>query len=618
MALASACGGGESSTSGTTEDESTSSTSVGASTMSPGTTGPGSTSSSEESGETSTSGSSGAEETSGSTTGGTAGAPTAEDDHYFASRDETLDVAADQGVLSNDSSPDGKAVSVSSYDARTAAGGSVAVQDDGSFSYQPPPAYWGPDAFSYVASYDTGETSVGNVEISVVAEAVSLSDIGNPAGGFIINGPMPEALTGFSVAGGHDANADGRDDLLLGATRLQNAEGVQVGGAYLVYGKDDNAAVDLALPGDGAVALEGTGVASQAGTAVRWLGDFDGNGRPDFIVGAPDDAGLLGRAYIIDPPLDHTSLEAAAHTTIEGAGDLDGVGRYLGEAGDLNGDGLTDALSYVRENLTTYGIFGDAVANDFAIDALGDRGFPITFGPFVTASVSGAGDLNDDGFDDLIIGDYDDGIAHVVYGEADPAPLSLAFLGDRGFTMSGMSTDGFAFGEVSGAGDFNGDGFLDLVIGSTAAFSGPAESAGVAYVVYGSDDPGDLVLTDLDGAGLRILGAVEDSFTGGSVDGVGDFNGDGFDDLVLSASGTGSAYVVYGRADGADIDLAELGAGGLLLERTVVDEDAGATVSTAGDVNNDGLADIIVGALGEDANGTDSGRAYVVFGFPTP
>ncbi len=263
-------------------------------------------------------------------------------------------------------------------------------------------------------------------------------------------------------------------------------------------------------------------------------------------------------------------------------------------------------------------------------------------------SVSGAGDVNGDGFADLIVGadGGDDGgenagEAYVVFGKAsNPRAIDLTNLaaGD-GFIIQGDAGGDRAGTSVSGAGDVNGDGFADLIVGASEGDDG-GNNAGAAYVVFGKasgfgsmDSTGRPVvdLTNLDvGDGLIIQGDARGDNAGVSVSGAGDVNGDGFADLIVGARNgddgdrnAGEAYVVFGKASGFGspmdgrrvIELDSLTpADGFIIQGDAEGDQAGVSVSGAGDVNGDGYADLIVGARQGDDGGSNAGEAYLVFG----
>jgi len=274
-------------------------------------------------------------------------------------------------------------------------------------------------------------------------------------------------------------------------------------------------------------------------------------------------------------------------------------------------------------------------AQDVDLGNLGDRGFRIEGidpGDNSGFSVSGAGDVNGDGFGDLIIGAPEvalgayfgnSGESYVVFGRADNTTLNLSNLGAGGFVIEGNRGGNLSGASVSGAGDVNGDGLADLIVGARGADPDGNNNAGSSYVVFGKSDSSPVDLLNLDTGGFRIDGIDAGDLSGASVAGAGDVNGDGLSDLIVGAPYryrgslglVGESYVIFGKANTSPVDLAQLGAGGFRIEGVNAGDSSGNSVSGAGDVNGDGLADLIVGARGADPVGTVSvGASYVVFG----
>lgn len=252
-------------------------------------------------------------------------------------------------------------------------------------------------------------------------------------------------------------------------------------------------------------------------------------------------------------------------------------------------------------------------------------------------SLSGTGDINGDGIADFIIGaqgtdnvGFSSGSAYVIYGRDGDysGDLDLRTLSpEDGFRIDATSMNELAGSSVSGAGDVNDDGFDDILIGATNSNYG-GNAAGAAYLVYGSATPFSPVvkLDTLDGTnGTRFDGPALDA-TVSSVSGIDDFNGDGFDDFIVGSKyaespDKGAAYIVYGGDDinfGAEAYIRRVGAEaelkGMKLVGKAEGDRAGEHVSAAGDINGDGLADVIIGASHSDADGENSGAAFVVFG----
>ncbi|MEO1994068.1 MAG: integrin alpha, partial [Planctomycetaceae bacterium] len=205
-----------------------------------------------------------------------------------------------------------------------------------------------------------------------------------------------------------------------------------------------------------------------------------------------------------------------------------------------------------------------------------------------------------------------------------PNPWQLDSLtGSDGFRMNGIAMVDFAGISVDGAGDVNGDGFDDAVVG---AFNGNS-GTGQAYLVFGQPsgfDPtmGLGALTGLDG--FAINGVSFGDKLGWSVSGGGDFDGDGLDDFIIGApeaNSNGSSYILYGANDGygGSVDLVNLGnvgnPDGFRMDGVAGGDEAGLSVSVGGDFNTDGFADLLIGARSADPGAIpDAGQSYAVFG----
>ena len=226
-------------------------------------------------------------------------------------------------------------------------------------------------------------------------------------------------------------------------------------------------------------------------------------------------------------------------------------------------------------------------------------------------SVSSAGDINGDGFDDIIIGapqffggsGTGNGAAFVVFGSSSgfSASLDLSTLdGTTGFRVNGVTANSRTGQIISSAGDINGDGLADLAIGAPSAASG-----GSTYVVFGKTSAfsATLDLSTLDGSTGFALNAVSGGDSLGVVEAPVDINGDGYDDLIVGAGGnagggggnSGSTYVVFGKSSGFSASLSTTsldGTTGFRLDG-VATQDSAARASGAGDVNGDGFEDIV-------------------------
>jgi hypothetical protein len=399
-------------------------------------------------------------------------------------------------------------------------------------------------------------------------------------------GNQTDSGYGITVSSAGDVNGDGYDDVIIGAPFYTNDQTYE-GATYIYHGSKDG------LSNTTNIMIEGNDADSRFGTSVCSASDMDRDGYDDVLVGAGD---YNGRGYVFIYSGSSTGVDTESdwYAACPKTSGLFGESAAL--AGDVNGDGAPDlivgAMMYTNdENIegaafVYYGSPGDWMVN-------GNKSYAE-----MGSAVSTAGDVNGDGYSDVIVGapGYDngkftEGMAFVYLGSQNGISKTPAWTAES-------NTANTFFGESVGtAGDINGDGYSDIIIGVSQVYSGQ----GTALIWHGSStglgDPGTLVNAD-----WKADGSQSNDYLGCSVSSAGDVNGDGFSDIIIGAKGyansdsnQGAALVWLGSASGlgdtgtfANADWkAEGSAGGVNL---------GSSVALAGDVNGDGYSDVIVGA----------------------
>jgi len=448
--------------------------------------------------------------------------------------------------------------------------------------------------------YDNGQTNEGRAYLyRGTATGLEL----NPA--WVSESNQADARYGVSVATCGDSNGDGYADVLVGAELYTNGA-TSEGRAYLYEGSS------LGLASTPAWTAESDQAGAQFGQVVATAGDVNGDGYSDAIVGAPNFDNTQfdeGRAYLY---LGSASGPSVNSGWIAGSTQSDAhFGFALAPAGDVNGDGYADVIvgCYFCDNGQTdegraFVYLGTAGGLSLTVGwAAESNAANANFG----YSVATAGDVNGDGYSDVIVG------APAQYDISNPPGRAMVYFGSPSgpsstpdFTYAGDPHDASV---VATAGDMNGDGYSDFLVGSEGSVGPPPSN--VSIFLGSSSLPAyrtTLSVSTWSGNFNSWLGTA------------GDVNGDGYSDIIVGSPRysnggpdpyQGAAYVFLGSASLQTLPLNWSIFGNQLKEYL------GMTVSTAGDVNGDGYADVIVGAPGYTALLVNQGRVFVYLGSPS-
>lgn len=520
---------------------------------------------------------------------------------------------------------------------------------------------------------------------------ITLANVGAQAGSYRFIGNTSSGDLGLSVSSAGDVDGDGLDDLLIGEPNGGNLASRE-GAVHLMTADDLAAAdaadgfidgiiqVDNIAAQPGSYSFTGENLNYEAGSAVTSLGDIDGDGLDDLAIGSEnaDDGGLRsGSIYIVassnlaaadgadgatDGEVDLGNVAAQSNSyEIQGAGPSQNTGNSIANVGDVDGDGLNDLLIgafLLDENGNNAGgayllstadlAAADAAdgAADGVIDLANVAGLGSSYqfigseaGELAGFSVSAAGDVDGDGRGDLLIGS-NSGVSYLVaiadLAAADAADgsvdgiIQLANVSDQENSYefeegTGIGNAGFS---VSSAGDVDGDGLDDLVIGA------PDGGGGGGYIINATD----LAAADDDGTGedgIINLGAL---FFDGVVEGTsgndlidGDYLGDpeldrvdnndnplgNNDDVIRAGAGNDTIVASYGDDDidggtGRDTYVsADLGTSYTFVGQGLVAQ-AGSRLSMIDDIDGDGLNDFAIASYNLFATQPDTVETFIV------
>ncbi|MGX5853393.1 FG-GAP-like repeat-containing protein [Dyadobacter jiangsuensis] len=465
---------------------------------------------------------------------------------------------------------------------------------------------------------DINKDGFSDIMVGVPYYDVSASNEGvvmiykGSAGGLVTNSPVifkldqAEANLGISVAMAGDVNGDGYSDMLAGAHQFDNDQANE-GVGVVILGAPSGLGLVLFL--------ECNQPGAMMGFAVAGAGDVDGDGYSDVMAGArlySNGQALEGAAFIFKGSPAY-GVVTANPTIIEGNQVDARLGHALSSAGDVNGDGFSDialgAYQYDKGSVNEGVVmihYGSAIGiNTVPSLTLESDQTEAQFG----ISVACAGDVNADGYADLLVGaryfdkgQNNEGAAFIYQGTKDglsTTPVS---------TLESDQGDAWLGSAVAPAGDVNGDGFSDVLVGSYA-FDHGQKDEGSVFVWMGE-------ASDVTGGSPTIIkyNTTMPAY-GYSISSAGDVNGDGFDDIIVGAhsydngqNNEGAAFIYYGGPTGLDLNSFKI------MESNIPGANFGISVSSAGDVNGDGYADVAIGATGFSNGETFEGGVFIYHG----
>jgi hypothetical protein len=459
-------------------------------------------------------------------------------------------------------------------------------------------------------------------------------------------GFSPGDEIGEDVALAGDVNGDGIPDALL-ASCGYNLHGDTApdygnddsGAGYVVFGTRARTSVSLDdFEGRGFLIQPGFVSPDYQSCHIAPAGDVNGDGLDDVIFGAPAASNNSrrdsGTAYVVFGKTDSQRVDlgtfdrneqGTAGFRIDGAGSGDLAGFSIDGVGDLSGDGLDDVVVGAPFGPAAYVVFGRTGSAPVDLQSL-DVGLPIggyridhpQAWNIPAYQVAGVGDFNNDSVPDVLIGlkqhdEYGDGEAWVAFGHVDPSPDDVSspeFVGVHVISSKPQSDIGYA---LDGAGDVNGDGFDDALVGVPNVIPANkfAHSPGAVYVVFGSASTDEIDVKQLGRRGFKIA-APRDTHLGLSVAGIEDANGDGLSDIATIGvrNGRGVAFVVYGRTSHKQVEVDDLGRHGYRIGFRRHDL---YPVEGGEDFNGDGESDLVIGS---SFAAQDRGKVFVVWGKP--
>lgn len=395
--------------------------------------------------------------------------------------------------------------------------------------------------------------------------------------GYVIKGQAAGDAAGTTITSIADLNGDGKADILVGAPG-NDSGGTDAGAVYVVWGKSTGSAVSLGsvAGGTGGFKILGADSGDAAGRVLGTITDLNGDGKSEILIGTPDSkigGNNSGAVYVVfgkstGTAIDLTNVAAGTGGYVIKGVAQDDAGAAVASIGDVNGDGKSDILIGAPRSDRAYVVFGKSTTSqvDLANVRLGIGGFQILaegVGELDSLSVTGGADFNNDGITDLVIGAQGNeeggsnaGAVYIVWGGSGSSTIDLSLIAQG---IGGAKIVGDA-GSLTGAsialaGDLNGDGRTDLLIGAPGTSEGAytlfADSSwqpdlniygtnandviGIGYGGAHKVGAGNDLILGLDGDDLISGGDGNDSIEGGAGNDI--INGDGGNDTLDGGTG---------------------------------------------------------------------------------